>query len=119
MYLIADTVEESIYYISVSRRLAHLRSNPAAQRPQNQEAAIDMANSLELQGADLSRLFSGGKSGGEMVEDEDLWPCLFGRVKKREAVMGQLAAHRQGADTEVGRYLREEAAVSRLQITDG
>jgi len=101
MYLIADTVEESIYDISVTKRMAHIRFDPqprlnddftdfsTAQIPSaaaQQENAIDMANSLELQAADLSRLFTSGKSGGEMVENADLWPCLFGRVREQEAV---------------------------------
>lgn len=109
MYLIADSVEESIYDISVAKRMAHIRFDPQPtinedlvvgtstssftdfiiQTPSasaQQETAIDMANSLELQAADLSRLFTTGKSGGEMVENADLWPCLFGRVKKQEAV---------------------------------
>jgi E3 ubiquitin-protein ligase SHPRH len=138
MYLIADTVEESIYDISVTKRMAHMRSNrntntseaaistssstgnatPIAASAQ-QEAAIDIANSLELQAADLSRLFTTGKTGGEMVENGDLWPCLFGRVKKREAVMAGVSslAGQQGnsaAEQETNRFLRAEAADARM-----
>ncbi|KEF63146.1 uncharacterized protein A1O9_01122 [Exophiala aquamarina CBS 119918] len=98
MYLIADSVEESIYDISVAKRMSHIRFDPPpsinedlfpgilASTSAHQENAIDMANSLELQAADLSRLFTTGKSGGEMVENADLWPCLFGRVKEQEPV---------------------------------
>ncbi|KAJ9503574.1 hypothetical protein LTR96_002572 [Exophiala xenobiotica] len=153
MYLIADTVEESIYDISVARRLAHLKSNnntdtdtanhdkdkdkggkkktttsrsgtatPTATATTNgtnaasslQENAIDAANSMELQAADLSRLLTAGKNGGEVVDKEDLWACLFGRVKKREEVMGGLhLADSQPAGSEMGRLLREEAAQQR------
>ncbi|KIW50699.1 hypothetical protein PV05_09487 [Exophiala xenobiotica] len=144
MYLIADTVEESIYDISVARRLAHLKSNtdtanhdkskgkgkkptinnsrsgtatPATTTTNTnaaslQENAIDAANSMELQAADLSRLLTAGKNGGEVVDKEDLWACLFGRVKKREEVMGRLADS-QPAGSEMGRLLRAEAAQRR------
>lgn len=155
MYLIADTVEEAIYDISVTRRLAHLRSNskgkakpttstattstdipitrsgiatPAlamgggssgSTRTPNgglQETAIDAANSMELQAADLSRLLTAGKNGGEMVDKEDLWACLFSRVKKREDVMGGSGAlaDAQPAGSEVGRFLRLDAAQRRV-----
>lgn len=125
MYLIADTVEESIYEISVARRLAHLRSNKNAKGSRSgtatpstthaglQENAIDAANSMELQAADLSRLLTSGRNGGEVVDHEDLWACLFGRVKKREEVMGGLA-DAQPAASGVGSLLRLEAAQRRL-----
>ncbi|KAL6250700.1 hypothetical protein RBB50_003003 [Rhinocladiella similis] len=134
MYLIADTVEESIYDISVARRLAHLKSDSDSKRSSKgkvksktsssatsgtatpavslQENAIDAANSMELQAADLSRLLAAGKNGGEMVDKEDLWACLFGRVKKREEVTGGFADARP-ASSEMGRLLRLEAAQRR------
>ena len=134
MYLIADSVEESIYDISVTRRLSHIRSNQVIGTNiangsgskdsttatglivAQQETAIDMANSLELQAADLSRLFTTGKTGGEMVENSDLWPCLFSRVKKREAVMGTAESSANGTSAvefEAHRFLRAEAAEGR------
>lgn len=147
MYLVADTVEESIYDISVTRRLAHLKGKaagkstgtsrsgsatpyyPRATTPNGglQENVIDAANSMELQAADLSRLLASGKNGGEMVDKEDLWACLFGRVKKREHVMGGIFArlgHGQLADEEpassaVGSLLRREAAENRMLTADG
>jgi E3 ubiquitin-protein ligase SHPRH len=128
MYLVADTVEESIYDISVTRRLAHLkrgvngsahasRSGTATPKePGVTEGAIDAANSLELQSADLAKLLTSGKSGGEMVGSEDLWQCLFGKAERRgqglSAALGQ-------ADTEVGRFLRAEAAEERVNLMDG
>ncbi|OCT54437.1 SNF2 family helicase/ATPase [Cladophialophora carrionii] len=148
MYLVADTVEESIYDISVTRRLAHMRSNSSSggggeddndtkgkgkrksttalasagqsgtntPRSDNalRENAIDAANSMELQAADLSRLLTAGKSGGEMVDKEDLWGCLFGRINRRDGASGLSAlAESQPANTEVGRFLRAEAATGR------
>ncbi|KIW94532.1 uncharacterized protein Z519_04508 [Cladophialophora bantiana CBS 173.52] len=139
MYLIADTVEESIYDISVTRRLAHMKSNEnngsndqkkgksktatssASQSGSStpymnntlQENAIDVANSLELQAADLSRLLASGKSGGEMVDKEDLWSCLFGRLRRHDGAAPDAPADNQPANTEVARYLRAEAAERR------
>ena len=117
-YLVADTCEESIYDISVARRLDHIRRKIAGSSSRSgtatpngiQESTIDAANSLELQAADLSRLLTTGKSGGEVVGSEDLWKCLFGRVKHREA---GFAASAQAADVEVDRFLRGEAAEGR------
>ncbi|KAF2098631.1 hypothetical protein NA57DRAFT_75869 [Rhizodiscina lignyota] len=114
MYLISDTVEESIYDISVSRRLAHMGGKGSTQVsrsgtpfPQLQETALDAANTLELQQAPISTLLVKGRSGGEVVEQEDLWGCLFGKVKgRREKVSGEMAR-------EVDRFLRAEAAESR------
>ncbi|EXJ65278.1 hypothetical protein A1O7_01619 [Cladophialophora yegresii CBS 114405] len=155
MYLVADTVEESIYDISVTRRLAHMRSNSSSSGEdanakgkgkskskstttasvsasisgtntplrsdnkalQENENAIDAANSMELQAADLSRLLTAGKSGGEMVDKEDLWGCLFGRISARRdggsaTGLGALVES-QPANTEVARFLRAEAASER------
>lgn len=118
MYLVADSVEESIYDISVTRRLAHMKravkatsSRSGTATPNGiMESTIDAANSLELQAADLSKLLTSGKSGGEVVDNDDLWKCLFGRVKRKEAGFSTTA----GAETgEVGRFLRAEAAVER------
>ncbi|EXJ59363.1 uncharacterized protein A1O5_12244 [Cladophialophora psammophila CBS 110553] len=139
MYLIADTVEESIYDISVTRRLAHMKSSKdngsneqkkgksktatssASQSGRStphmnntlRENAIDVANSLELQAADLSRLLASGKSGGEIVDKEDLWPCLFGSLRRHDGAAPDALADNQPANTEVARFLRAEAAERR------
>jgi E3 ubiquitin-protein ligase SHPRH len=123
MYLVADTVEESIYDISVTRRLAHLKrgengssitSRSGTATPKDTgvtEGAIDAANSLELQSADLNRLLTSGKSGGEVVGSDDLWQCLFGKANRRDQ---GLSAALGEANTEVGRFLRAEAAEERV-----
>jgi len=115
MYLISDTVEEAIYEISVARRLEHLtrstnRSRLATPVPGGSllEKDIDKANSLELQQAPLSKLLVKGKTGGEVVEKDDLWNCLFG--KKR--VMGPGVTEEM--QREVDRHLRVEAAEGRV-----
>lgn len=110
MYLISDTVEEAIYEISVSRRLAHMgkRSNGSrsgSSTPVLQESTIDAANSLEMQQAPISKLLTKGKSGGEMVEKEDLWSCLFNRSQTRHD--GSVA---EALQSEVVRHLRAEVA---------
>lgn len=115
-YLISDTVEEAIYDISVTRRLDHLQSGSDNKRgksrsvtPSLGEAAIDAANSLELQQAPLSKLLVQGKGGGEMVPTGDLWSCLFSKSTRRAAANAS-----SELQTEVGRHLRVEAAEKRM-----
>ncbi|KAI9664977.1 MAG: hypothetical protein M1821_006425 [Bathelium mastoideum] len=132
MYLISDTVEEAIYDISVTRRLAHIsssssastssssssktgaapalqqRSRAATPSGQLQERAIDAANSLEMERAPISKMLVQGKGSGEMVEKDDLWSCLFGKPRRRQE--GEVS---EQLETEVGRHLRVEAAERR------
>ena len=112
MYLVNDTVEESIYEISVARRLAHMgqKSNPASCRasPELMESRIDAANSMELQQAPLAKLLATGASAGELVEKDDLWQCLFGKAKR--------ASKRSIKDhPEVARHVRAAAAEDRAR----
>lgn len=123
MYLVSDTVEESIYNLSVSRRLAHifekekevdssaLQQNGRTAPGNLTEVAIDSANSMEMQDASLSRLMMGGVYGGEHVKKDDLWQCLFGKPKRKDA-NGHSSAEAEG---EVGRFLRGEAAEQRRE----
>ncbi|KAL3441155.1 SNF2 family N-terminal domain-containing protein [Aspergillus insuetus] len=128
MYLVSDTVEQSIYDISVSRRLDHIlekerekkatdssNSNGLHGNGTNEagvedlsEVAIDSANSLEMQDAPLAKLMEGGAFGGELVNKDDLWKCLFGNPMQGQAKNGSLDA---GGD--VARFLRAEAAEQR------
>jgi E3 ubiquitin-protein ligase SHPRH len=113
MYLVADTVEETIYEISVDRRLEHLKgkTRSGTATPNSVlENQLEAANTLELQAADLSKLLS-GKSGGEHVRDTDLWQCMFRRPRSQKPGMALEAANR--ADSEVGKFLRAEAASGR------
>jgi E3 ubiquitin-protein ligase SHPRH len=115
MYLINDTVEESIYEISVARRLAHVQARQPNRMQKSRSAtpaplaenAIDAANSEELQSAPISKLLVNSKSGGEVVNTDDLWQCLFGKAQK--------ATFKPSVEAEivVGRHLRAEAAESR------
>jgi E3 ubiquitin-protein ligase SHPRH len=122
MYLIGDTVEEAIYEISVARRLAHMQkvttSNTNKKEPQRSksatpalgEAAIDAANSLELQQAPVSKLLVQGKGDGEVVPNDDLWSCLFSRAAKSQRQQQVVSAD---LEAEVARHLRGEAAENR------
>ncbi|RDI79485.1 hypothetical protein Vi05172_g10518 [Venturia inaequalis] len=118
MYLISDTVEEAIYDISVSRRLAHIDSTgsnktakkdafssssmesramtrqPDGDKNKVLERDLEEANNMEIQQAPLSKLLAKGKSGGEFVDREDLWRCLFG--KARTGKLGHLAGLAEG-----------------------
>ncbi|KAK5112916.1 hypothetical protein LTR62_003738 [Meristemomyces frigidus] len=116
MYLVNDTVEEAIYEISVNRRLAHAQSRQRHGKSRSttpaplHENAIEAANSAELQSAPMSKLLVSGKSGGELVRNDDLWQCLFGKAQKN------LMAHPNvEMGREVERHLRAEAAVARLE----
>lgn len=80
MYIVEDTVENSIYDISVTRRLAHMgRSSGKVERREDAslENEIDAANSMEMEATPLGNLLAKGSSGGEVVGKEDLWNCLF------------------------------------------
>lgn len=124
MYLVSGTVEESIYDLSVSRRLSHIVAkkqkaevNSSAHQNGNgavpgatlDETAIDSANSMEIQDASLSKLLDAGSSNGELVKKDDVWQCLFGDPTKSKD-----ASHpSMGAQSEVGKFLRAEAAEQR------
>lgn len=122
MYLISDTVEEAIYEISVQRRLAHMgktsscsSSRAVSERstPALQENMLDKANSLEMQQAPISSLLTKGKGGGEIVEKEDLWNCLFGKPRRAaEALPAEI-------QQDVDRQLRAEAAEGRREANPG
>jgi len=127
MYLINDTVEEAIYEISVSRRLAHMstgggsssssssssRAVSGRSTPALQENALDKANSLELQQASISSLLSKGKSGGEFVEKDDLWNCLFGKPRREARALPE------ELQRDIDRHVRVEAAENRREMEHG
>lgn len=149
MYIVSGTVEEAIYEISVQRRLAHVQQTGRNERVGNgkkrsikldsfastplnrsrdatpaaglEERTLDAANSLELQTAPLAQLLTSGQTGGEVVNKEDLWGCLFGKKRGTvnrtpETVEAMMARDETGAGAaELGRFLREEAATARNQ----
>ncbi|KAL3428315.1 SNF2 family domain-containing protein [Phlyctema vagabunda] len=119
-YIIQDTVEESIHQLSVKRRMEHIdqslligKGKSRATSPAELlDSNLDAANSLELQQAMLKKILPRDGIAGEMVENEDLWSCLFGGVgerRKSRLLQSQKARH----DPEVRRHLGAEAAESR------
>lgn len=102
MYLVGGTVEEAIYDISVSRRMAHMQrttpckhdrngkhsdvGSPAETNSAFEEGRLEAANSLELQAIPLSKLLTRGGSDGEIVQTSDIWSCLFSKSKKVQYV---------------------------------
>lgn len=90
LYIVDGTVEESIYSLSVRRRMKHLHASPEDKKgkgrsnddstPDIADAAFEAANSIELEQANLSKLMGKGKTQGEAVDKGDLWECLFGHL---------------------------------------
>jgi E3 ubiquitin-protein ligase SHPRH len=119
--LVDGTVEESIHQLSVKRRMEHIGQRLSTGKGKAKELSpdelldtnLEEANSIELQQASLTGLLAKGRKGGEMVEKEDLWDCLFGGVGQRNASR-TLDNHDLRFDPEVGRHLRAEAAEERL-----
>ncbi|TVY43470.1 putative ATP-dependent helicase [Lachnellula occidentalis] len=121
LYLVDGTVEESIHQLSVKRRMEHIGQRllrgkgkgRASDPAELLDANLEEANSMELRQASLSGLLAKGGKGGEMVEQEDLWDCLFGGVSQK-AVEKTLDNSDMMFDAEVSRHLRAEAAQERL-----
>ncbi|KUI71105.1 hypothetical protein VM1G_07160 [Cytospora mali] len=96
LYIVDGTVEESIYNLSVRRRMEHMgdhtrtgssissstrdKGKSKEATPELADEAIEAANSMELEHASLSRLMGKGKAAGEAVDKGDLWECLFGHI---------------------------------------
>jgi E3 ubiquitin-protein ligase SHPRH len=133
LYLVDGTVEESIHQLSVKRRMEHIGQAISKDKGKAKELTIDEvinevvddvldssieeANSLELQQASLAGLLAKGGKGGEMVEKEDLWDCLFGGVsrRKKDAEDRAIDTHELRDEPEIRRHLVAEAAEQRAQ----
>jgi E3 ubiquitin-protein ligase SHPRH len=145
MCLVQDSVEGCVYEISVARRLTHVNArresdvvagaapqqaveDPSPMRGGDEtdaDAAMDAADSLELQGAPVARLLDRTKTkavvakgalggSGEVVAQDDLWACLFsGRPKV--AGEGAATAATGVLGTEIRRFLTGEAAEARRE----
>lgn len=89
LYITAGTVEESIYNLSVKRRMQHMgdsrKGKSIASTPELLDANLEAANTLEMEQASLSKLMSRDKTAGEVVDKGDLWDCLFGHMKETGA----------------------------------
>ncbi|KAI0167265.1 SNF2 family N-terminal domain-containing protein [Pestalotiopsis sp. NC0098] len=89
LYLVEGTVEESIYNLSIKRRLDHMVANTKGKEAESAASAIsedklEVANSLELQQANLPKLMDKDARLGEVVDKNDLWDCLFGHLAKED-----------------------------------
>lgn len=103
VYVVEGTVEQSVYDISVERRMKHIGKTSKCMM----ESQIEAADTLELEGAALGNLLSSGRSGGEVVDQGDLWHCLF---RHRP---GQIQNLSPTVERVVGRHLRAAAAEGR------
>ena len=123
MYLIPNTVEQAIYRLSLNRRLEHVKklincnangdkytqSNDASTSdsvPLEQETAIDAANSRELEHVAPASLLQKGTAGGEAVDTNDLWSCLFGHLQEQK----QGPTVQLGVD--LGHWFKEDAYIN-------
>jgi E3 ubiquitin-protein ligase SHPRH len=119
LYLVDGTVEESIHQLSVKRRMEHIGQRLSAGKGKQKELSpdelldtnLEEANSMELQQASLTGLLAKGGRGGEMIEKEDLWDCLFGGVGQRNTAIRTLEN-----DPEIRQHLAAEAAQERLAV---
>jgi len=115
LYIVDGTVEESIYNLSVQRRMEHMGRNMKGKSkestPELLDSSLEVANALEMQEAQLSKLMRKGKLSGEEVAKADLWTCLFGNKVKSTAVDEQ--SERLRKDPAIRRYLVAEAAEAR------
>jgi E3 ubiquitin-protein ligase SHPRH len=116
LYIVQGTVEESIYNLSVQRRMEHMgerdKGKSKESTPELLDASIDAANTLEMENAALSKLMSKDRSAGEMVDRSDLWACLFGHMAQSEVSPSQ---DERLQDRAVMGFLAAEAAEERLR----
>jgi E3 ubiquitin-protein ligase SHPRH len=114
LYIVQGTVEESIYNLSVRRRMEHMgqqdKGKSKESTPELLNASIEAANTLEMEQAALSKLMSKDRSAGEMVDGSDLWECLFGHVAQLQT---NAEVDERLQDRNVMRYLAAEAAEER------
>ncbi|KAK3308120.1 SNF2 family N-terminal domain-containing protein [Chaetomium strumarium] len=130
LYVVDGTVEESIYELSVRRRMEHMgrnakgrgRGNGAgmdqkdkgtdeaeAYAPVSLDTNLDEANALEMQQAHLSKLMGRDGVAGEAVDGDDLWTCLFGHLQRKAGREDQ-----NPVNESTRRFLAAEAAERRM-----
>lgn len=119
LYIVDGTVEESIYNLSVRRRMEHMgdhtwKGKSKESTPELADEAIEVANSMELEHANLTKLMSRGKRQGETVDKADLWECLFGHITQGTEERGRLNGIRNPGPAIRG-FLAAEAAERRRE----
>jgi E3 ubiquitin-protein ligase SHPRH len=114
LYLVDGTVEESIYNLSVQRRLEHmgrnLKGKSKESTPEILDTNLEVANALEMEHAQLSKLMRKGQAAGEEIAKGDLWSCLFGNKDRPSRDTGYELSRNE---PEVRRYLAADAAEER------
>lgn len=114
LYIVDGTVEESIYELSVQRRMEHmgrsLKGKSKESTPELLDARLDEANALEMQQAHLSKLMGKDGISGEAVDKDDLWTCLFGHLHPGQRQGGGGLGQ---ANLPLRRFLAAEAAEAR------
>ncbi|KAF7938728.1 uncharacterized protein EAE98_001066 [Botrytis deweyae] len=91
--VMGNTVDQSIYELSVKRRLKHLGHATISKKGKGRAVsdeelvaqALEEANSLEMQQSVPGNLLSKGHD-GEAISENDIWTCLFGGRTKRRTV---------------------------------
>ncbi|KAL2130802.1 hypothetical protein VTI74DRAFT_5930 [Chaetomium olivicolor] len=113
LYIVDGTVEESIYDLSVRRRMEHmgrnLKGKSKESTPELLDANLDEANALEMQQAHLSKLMGKDGISGEAVDKADLWTCLFGHLHPKQREGGRVPVN-----AATRRFLAADAAERRM-----
>ena len=92
VYVVANTVEQSVLELATRRRLALIGQSNGDDTPMPDAVADERmvaAESEELRNG-LAKFVEKAPGGGEVVKDEDLWDCLFW---KASTVGGKSVAH--------------------------
>ncbi|KAK4230359.1 putative ATP-dependent helicase IRC20 [Podospora fimiseda] len=124
LYIVDGTVEESIYNLSVKRRMEHMTSHKEKEFEEEIEsnsatptvpaglddASLDAANSFEMQQAHLTKLMGKNGISGEAVDGGDLWTCLFGHLRKIGGFDGAGEERRMLENPVMRGFLAAEAA---------
>ncbi|KAI1410942.1 hypothetical protein F5Y13DRAFT_67951 [Hypoxylon sp. FL1857] len=122
LYLIDGTVEESIYNLSVQRRLKYIGKDSKGKSKQSTDEitdeitdlSIEEANSMVVEQASLSKLMNKDQSLGEAIDKDDLWQCFFGHVAKQDTQPNAAVDERMNDPAVMG-FLAGEAAEARRQ----
>ena len=113
LYIVDGTVEESIHNLSTKRRMEHmgrkLKGKSKESTPELLESNIEVANALEMEEAQLTKLMQKSRRWGEEVAKGDVWTCLFGNKGGPGRDEGESLRN----DGVVRRFLAAEAAESR------
>ncbi|ORY71999.1 E3 ubiquitin-protein ligase [Pseudomassariella vexata] len=123
LYLVQGTVEESIYNLSVQRRMEHMGRNSKGKSrestPEISDLNLEAANSLELEQAALKKLMSKEKQLGEEIDKSDLWECLFGHLSDgRLGRQDSQAMDERFNNVAVRGFLAAEAADARREARE-